>query len=437
MLRTPRLREQKIDLVEIFRTTLLQNITPEGILASSRQEKYGVVFGRDTAISVLGTLKNIEQLPDLAYKEKVLVGLKVGLIKLVDLQGKETNLESGEQPGKFIHEYREDNYERLIKRKKPWYVYPDKKLRNYDSIDSTPLTLIAIHKFWQVTGDNEFLIKVLPAVERGLNWIITYGDLDSDGLVEYELLKSRVHGGLPVQSWTDSRDCLLDAAGKFPKYPIAPVEVQGIAWLALKTWADFYKEGNLNFENSKVFGQKLANKAEEMKKVFNKRFLFTDKGLVFAAQALDGDKNQIKTVTGNPLMLLWASYNGESILEDRYVADLVKRSFMPDLFDSRAGIRTMSKESETFNPHADSYHNGSIWPFQNGLIYEGLLMWGFTLEAEVLGRAMVEPLRHFGSSIELLINNGKGYEIYKSKRGDTSCMQQTWTAACVPWQLLT
>jgi glycogen debranching enzyme len=437
MVRTSELREQKIKLVDIFKATLLENITSDGILASSRQEKYGVVFGRDTAISVLGTLKNLEDSPELIDRDKVFAGLKIGLLKLVDLQGKETNIESGEQPGKFIHEYRENNYERLVKRERPWFVYPDKKLRNYDSIDSTPLTLIAIHKFWQATGDNEFLLKVLPSVERGLNWIITYGDSDSDGLIEYELPAARISGGLPVQSWTDSQESLMDATGKFPKYPIAPVEVQGITWLALKIWADFYKEGNLNFENSGDFGQKLDDKASEMKRVFNKKFLFKDKGLMFAAQALDGDKNQIRTITGNPLLLLWATHKGEAIIEKEYVEDLVRRSFMPDLFDSKAGIRTMSTESKTYNPHSDSYHNGSVWPFHNGLIYEGLLLWGFNKEAKTLGLAMVEPLRHFNSSIELLINNGNGYEVYRSPRGDTSCMQQTWTAACVNWKLLT
>ena len=37
---------------------------------------------------------------------------KRGLLTLVALQGQETNIESGEQPGKFIHEYRKDNIER-------------------------------------------------------------------------------------------------------------------------------------------------------------------------------------------------------------------------------------------------------------------------------------------------------------------------------------
>lgn len=443
MVQTAKAKDKTRDesLGELFYGTLLQLATPDGILASSKQEKFGCVFGRDTAITVLGILNNLDNPPSFVDSNLLLERSKIALLKLVELQGRETNIESGEQPGKFIHEYREDNYERLLKREKPWYVYPDGKLRNYDSLDATPLALIAKNKLWRKSGDNEFLMKVLPAVERGLNWIITYGDFDSDGFLEFELPIERTHGGLTTQSWADSAEFFMDKDRKYPKYPIAPVEIQGFAWLALKLWADFYKEGNLNFENSKEFGQKLENKALEMKKKFNKKFLTRDEGLIYAIQALDGDKNQIRTITANPLLLLWATYVKEdlkeSILEDRYIKDLVGRGLMPDLFDPLAGIRTMSTESPTYNPHANSYHNGSIWPFQNGMILEGLRFWGFEKEAHDLEEAMIGPFRHFNSPIELLINNGNGYELYRSSWGSTSCLKQAWSAAYAPWKLLT
>src|SRR4029078_394216 len=121
--------------------------------------------------------------------EKLKSIVRNSLINLAALQGKEENKESGEAPGKFIHEFRKDKYEMLLTRNKPWYVYPDKILRNYDSIDSTPLTLIAIYNYWKATRDNEFLLTLLPSVERGLVWIKNYGDMDGDFLLEYELPK--------------------------------------------------------------------------------------------------------------------------------------------------------------------------------------------------------------------------------------------------------
>ena len=133
------------------------------------------------------------------------------------MKGSEFNIESGEEPGKFIHEFRKDKYEHLVNREKPWFLYNDNTLRNYDSIDSTPLILIAIYKYWELTNDTEFIQSSLEAVEKGLNWMITFGDQDKDLLLEYQFNPQRKYGGLPVQSWTDSHESLLDKEGKLPK----------------------------------------------------------------------------------------------------------------------------------------------------------------------------------------------------------------------------
>lgn len=416
--------------------SLLDLATDEGINASGKDEVFGCIFGRDSAITILKILKVLknEKSASLYDVLKLQNIARTGLLTLVSLQGKETNIESGEQPGKFIHEYRKDKYERLVNRPLPWYVYPDGKLRNYDSIDSTPLSLIAIYKYWQVTGDNEFLLSVLSAVEKGLNWIITYGDFDNDDLIEYELPKIRKHGGLYVQSWTDSVESISRKDGSFPKYPIAPVEVQGYSWLALKLWSDFYRDQNLNFARSDVFGKKLLKKADAMKKKFNQAFLLKDTGLFFPAQAVDGTKNQIKTITGNPLLLLWATYdkNKETILSDDLIEDLVTRSFLPDMFDKDAGIRTMSTLADTYNDNENSYHNGSFWPKLNGMSHEGLANWGFEKQANLLRDATLKPIFYFGTPVELYLKKGEEYINYKSSRtGQTGCLYQAWSAASV------
>ena len=60
---------------------------------------------------------------------------------------------------------------------------------------------------------------------------------------------------------------------------------------------------------------------KNLKKNFNKQFIIRDNGYYYAAQALDGHKNKISTITGNPLLLLWASYriNGKtrSIIDNK------------------------------------------------------------------------------------------------------------------------
>jgi glycogen debranching enzyme len=423
-----------------LKTTIYQSIldlaTPDGINASGKEEVYGCIFGRDSFITILKLLKVTGSPSGQADpKMTTLTNIaKRGLLHLMTLQGRQTNIESGEEPGKFIHEYRTEKYERLINRPRPWYLYPDKILRNYDSIDSTPLGLIAIYRYWEQTKDDAFLLKALPSVEAALNWLITYGDRDKDYLLEYELHKERVHGGLVVQSWTDSREALAQADGSFPLYPIAQVEVQGYAWLALNLWADFYSNSQQHYANRSDFSHKLRTQAKQLKKRFNETFHFTSEKYIFPSQALDGTKKQLRTVTGNALLLLWASYKKdgkpESILDDGVVADVVKRSFLPDLFDPDAGIRTMSSKAHGFNPKANSYHNGSFWPKLNGMSHEGLMHWGYEEEAERLRLATLKPILHFGTPIEVYNKSVTGeYCLYQTDYGKKSCLKQAWSAA--------
>lgn len=411
--------------------SILELADDQGIAASSRQEAYGCLFGRDSAISILKLLEVYRKHPD----EKLLAICRRTLLTHTLLQGKNYVLESGEEPGKFIHEFRQSNYERLINRPKPWYVYPDKILRNYDSVDSTPLLLLAYYRYWQVTQDHEFLLRVLPNVEAGLHWLVTDGDKDRDFLIEYELPSERTHGGLVVQSWTDSHACLASIDGKFPNYPIAAVEVQAIAWATLKTWSVFFANRPENME----LARKLEYFATHLKRRFNEAFLIRDdKGkVVYAHQALDGFKNPISTVTGNPLLCLWAIFQkadgqNEAIIDRVTMHALVERAFQNDMFDELAGIRTMSMLSPTFDPSTQSYHNGSFWPFLNGLIYEGLVKWGFHAHASALRTASLAPLNHFGCPIELYCSVEPGkYSEYISPTGKKGCRTQAWTAASI------
>lgn len=405
--------------------SLLELSTEDGINASGKEEIYGCVFGRDTAITVLKLLRVCEKKP---FPDLLEIS-KRALNTLVNLQGTKINIESGEEPGKFIHEFRKEKYEHLINKKKPWYLYEDNKLRNYDSIDSTPLTLIALYRYWEFTKDNEFLLKTMSSVEAGLNWIITFGDRDKDLFIEYEMSIDRQHGGLRVQSWTDSIESLLNKRGRLPKYPIAPVEAQSFAWLALKLWGDFYKS------YSPSFSQKLLSQAESLKAYFNEKFIIKSDGYFFAAQAIDGNKRRVKTITANPLLCLYSAYKKdnkiESIVDQKYIEDFVFRAFKSDLFVEDAGIRTMSSKSPTFNPNQDSYHNGSFWPMLNGLICEGLENFGFTNYANRLKNASLVPLKHFQTPIELYIKKGETFVEYCSSSGQVSCKTQAWSAAAI------
>ncbi|MBI2601333.1 hypothetical protein HYW42_05280 [Candidatus Daviesbacteria bacterium] len=407
--------------------SILELSTDEGINASSKDEVYGCIFGRDSAITILKILRAVQSDSTL----NLLDICRKALLTLVSLQGKEFHIDTGEQPGKFIHEFRKDpkQLERFLKSDTPWFIHSEGILKNYDSIDSTPLTLIAIYKYYQITKDRLFLESVLPSVEEGLNWIISYGDMDKDLFVEYDFPAIRKFGGLRVQSWTDSVESIADVNGNMPEYPIAPIEAQSYTWLALMLWGDFFTLSHPEFA-SKIYSQ-----AGKLKTRFNKEFILRDIGLFYGAQALDGRNKQIKTVTGNPMLCLWAAYiNGnqvECILDKKYINDFVQRAFMADLFVSDAGIRTMSSEAATFNPNKDSYHNGSFWPVLNGMVIEGLENFGFFAQARLLKEATLIPITFFNCPIEVYIKNEDGFCEYLSTTGQTSCKYQAWSAAAL------
>jgi len=57
------------------------------------------------------------------------------------------------------------------------------------------------------------------------------------------------------------------------------------------------------------------------------------------------------------------------------------------------GIRTMANTEKAYNPF--SYHDGSIWPFENALFINGLKKYGYLEEAERLFQAMLDASLYF------------------------------------------
>jgi glycogen debranching enzyme len=401
----------KTDLRTLAISWLKNLITDEGINASGKKDMYDCVFGRDTSLTCLKILRAHTRKP----VPELLPTIRQALLTLVNLQGKRVNTEGGEEPGKFIHGFRHKSELKTSHLNEQWLVNPDREIRNYDSIDSTPLVLLAIYKFWKITGDSEFLDMCIGAVLGGLEWTMKYGDKDKDFLLEYSFPINRKSGGLCEQSGTDSLESILDSEGKFPKYPIAAVEVQGEAWCALKTWEKYFKEHN------EALSHKIERFAEMQKKAFNKMYILKSHGYFFAAQALIGDKQQIRTITANPLICLWASIgevDAECIIDDQYIDDFIKRAFEPDMFDRQGGIRTMSTKSPTFNGGVNSYHNGSFWPIVNGLVTEGVENFGYLSEASKLKNISIRAIENFGTPLELYVfNKGALSEFANRYRG--------------------
>ena len=99
------------------------------------------------------------------------------------------------------------------------------------------------------------------------------------------------------------------------------------------------------------------------------------------AMALDGHHHHVDTITSNPAECLWSRL----IDEDR--AEAMAATLMSDAMRTGWGVRTMASTELAYN--AFSYHDGSIWPFENALITSGLKKYGFVHEAQTLIAAMI------------------------------------------------
>jgi len=76
-----------------LKNILLSLATEDGINASGKDEIYGCIFGRDSAKTILKILRVYSKSP----QEELLKVSKRALLTLCSLQGKEINIESGEE----------------------------------------------------------------------------------------------------------------------------------------------------------------------------------------------------------------------------------------------------------------------------------------------------------------------------------------------------
>ncbi|MDP3963077.1 MAG: amylo-alpha-1,6-glucosidase [bacterium] len=433
-IQTPGIDESKLQNVlwDLGLTTLHELETDDGILASGRQEAYGCLFGRDSLITALKLLK----VYDATGNEYFANLTRKILLNLAAHQGTAFNIESGEEPGKCIHEFRPSGHEHLTRRAiNPWYVYTDNSMRNYDSVDATPLFLIAIARYHQRMQDAPFMDRMLPHGVAALKWLMELGDSNGDGFIDYRIHPERKSGGLTTQSWMDSAESVFHEDGTPVTYPIAPVEVQAYSWLALRLWSDFLKA------TDPERARNLRVRADELSANFAERFFEEEEGTngLMVASAIDGSGRPLRSVRSSMGHCLWASLTPaldatlECIVPAPHIPAVAARLLAEDLFEPDGGIRTLSARSTRYDP--ESYHNGSIWPHDNGLIIEGLDAHGYKDHASRIRRAILGAYAHFETPLELFTHRNGALTLWKSASGQEACKKQAWSAAALLQQV--
>lgn len=317
---------------------------------------YNTLFGRDSLIAARQMLP-ID--PSIA---------RATLKTLAKFQARRENKEQDAKPGAILHEFRFSRQERQ--------KIPDWKWPYFGSVDATSLFLITLEDYVRVTGDEELLKGIWPNATSAMQWHLDNAKNNPYGFITYERQNPN---GLYHQGWKDAMEDHL----KISPLPVAIVEEQGYAYRACKAYISLAERYSL----PPTLTQEATSLAQKIKKNFVSQFWCEEKQ--YFALGLNGEGQQRQAITSNPGHLLLAY----DLLEEPYARAIVRRLFQKDLW-TIGGIRTLSTEDPDFNPFG--YHLGSVWPHDNGVIYEGLILWGFWKEAEEIKRALLRAWNTLG-----------------------------------------
>jgi glycogen debranching enzyme len=350
--------------------------------------RYNCLFGRDSLITALAVLP---ARPDVAAAT---------LRALAAIQGTREDVTWDEEPGKIVHEVRPG-----ISVARQGYLgleVPDGELRYYGSADSTPLFLHVLatagdaglaselESNWRAAGD-----WLLGALERG------------GGLLRWH---RRASGGLVQQGWRDSTDPvgspsqgsgILHEDGSPPAPPVADADTQAAALAGLRGLAKLSCDG-AHADAAEALAARIGAAWDP------------------ETMALDADDRPVRGAGSQLGWLLWAGAP---------VAGAAERLAEPDVLTDY-GLRTLSDRHPQFDPQ--SYHRGSVWPFDSWLGWGGLRAAGHADAAERVRQGVLAGVERIGHYPEL-------YAVTKSdpthpEVATLSNFVQAWTVGAV-WAL--
>ena len=286
--------------------------------------------------------------------------------------------------------------------------------RYYGSVDATPLFVLLAGEYYARTGDFEFIQSIWPNIDRAMQWIDEYGDIDGDGFVEY---MRQTPEGLAQQGWKDSQDSVFHADGQLAAPPIALCEVQAYVYAARTRAAMLARVLGMHHRS-----ESFEREAETLRVRFEQAYW--DEELGTYVLALDARKQPCRVRASNAGHCLFGA-----IANPERAARTAAKLIGEDLY-SGWGVRTLAGREVRYNPM--SYHNGSVWPHDNALIAAGLGRYGLTSEATTI----LEGFYYASCFVELhrlpelfcgfRRRDGEGPTLYP-----VACAPQTWAAGAI------
>ena len=318
-------------------------------------------------------------------------------------QATETSAFQDSQPGKIMHETRGGEMSALGE--VPFGLY-------YGGVDTTCLFIALAGAYVRRTGDYALIRRLWPNLIAAADWMRDYGDSNGDGLIDYQ---RGADTGLSNQGWKDSEDSISHADGRFPKGPIALLEVQGYAYAAWKAMGEFGE--HLGDPRAAEWRER----AETMQALVEERFWMEDEG--FYAIALDGDGEPCRSIGSNAGHLLFTGLP----LATR--AHKVTRRLLSAEFRTGWGVRTLAHGQARFNPM--SYHNGSVWPHDTALAAAGMAQYGERDAVALLLGEIYAAAAHFHLRLPELFCGFTRQPGEPPIAYPVACLPQAWAAGSV------
>ncbi len=420
---------------------LKELVTDDGVYASAQngwKGPYHSWFGRDGAI----TAELIGAAVPFGGNCTLAMDALQSLLAFSRFQGSKNNPETGEEIGKMPHEIRTtfdsvDQVQHAARTNaKPWYVDPtDGIMKNWDSVDSTPLWIIAVIRLHDVL-QSPLDRYTKECVKAGMDWIVDNMNHNEGfvGFIGADDADGRVYSGLHNQGWKDSEKIYQYEDGSLATHPIKDVLVNAESWAALRLGAEVWKS------DDEKYSRKINGVAMLLRHRFNmSRFGFLLPTKDYYAQALDAEGTQLPHIAADVPMSMWAYYRDECVIGQSYLEKVIERTMKSSMLNPAAGIRNY-EEGTIFRQKGTHYHGTSstYWPFVSAFVSRGMLHFGHDDYARQIMNASLSAVHELGSNIELFVCRQDGHvrPWHHPELGQQSAREQAWTAASVYFETL-